>query len=50
MEELLIRVGSQAANFAIRSGIGYASKFAFVHVAKFIQVKPTKHLQPCLMM
>jgi hypothetical protein len=38
MEELLIRVGSQAASFAIRSGVGYASKFAFVQVSKFIQV------------
>ena len=38
MEDLLLRVGSQAANFAIRSGLGYASKLAFVQVAKFIQV------------
>ena len=38
MEELLLRVGSQAANFAIRSGLGYASKVAFVQVTKFIQV------------
>ena len=38
MEELLLRVGAQAANFAIRSGLGYASKFAFVQVSKFIQV------------
>ena len=40
MEELLLRVGSQAANFAIRSGLGYASQFAFVQVSKFIQVSP----------
>ena len=40
MEELLLRVGSQAATFAIRSGLGYASKFAFVQVSKFIQVTP----------
>jgi RanGTP-binding protein len=38
MEDILIRVGSQAANFAIRSGLGYASKFAFIQVNKFIQV------------
>jgi hypothetical protein len=38
MEELLLRVGSQAANFAIRSGLGYASKLAFVQLSKFIQV------------
>jgi RanGTP-binding protein len=38
MEDLLLKVGSQAANFAIRSGLGYASKFAFVQVTKFIQV------------
>jgi hypothetical protein len=38
MEELLLRVGSQAANFAIRSGLAYASKFAFVQVGKYIQV------------
>jgi hypothetical protein len=38
MEDLLLRVGAQAANFAIRSGVGYASKFAFVQVSQFIQV------------
>lgn len=38
MEDLLLKVGSQAASFAIRSGLGYASKFAFVQVSKFIQV------------
>ena len=42
MEELLLRVGSQAAIFAIRSGLGYASKFAFVQVRKFIQVSSNK--------
>ena len=40
MEEILLRVGAQAANFAIRSGLAYASKIAFVQVSKFIQVIP----------
>lgn len=38
MEDILLRVGSQAANFAIRSGVAYASKFAFVQVGRYIQV------------
>jgi len=46
MEELLLRVGSQAANFAIRSGLGYASKVAFVQVTKFIQVTRVSGLKP----
>jgi hypothetical protein len=45
MEDLLLKVGSQAANFAIRSGLGYASKFAFVQVSKFIQVAQSTRLK-----
>ena len=39
MEDLLLRVGSQVANFAIRSGLGYASRFAFVKVSKLILIQ-----------
>jgi hypothetical protein len=47
MEDLLLRVGAQAANFAIRSGVGYASKFAFGQVSKFIQVCAGKGQTNC---
>ena len=45
MEEFLLRLGSHAATFAIRSGVSLAGGFAIRQVTKFIQDGPTQQTQ-----